>query len=61
MSEQSKLNDWHQSSVKQGLVNLHFSGGEISPTTTAENFCAEANIVNDLIASKQYVSRPDVF
>ena len=54
---------WYDNERKtNGLVDIRYIPGDgICLDTTVEDFAAENNLVNKLIASGNTVNRPDVF
>lgn len=60
--ETTEFHAWHKKEVEEnGLIDIKFAPGDgINRSTTAEDFAAENNRVNRLIASGERVARPDV-
>lgn len=61
-TETKEFSAWYDREVKNGLVDIKFTPGDgIDKDTSREDFTAENNRVNRIIASGTTVSRPDVF
>lgn len=61
-TETKEFSTWYDREVENGLVDIKFTPGDgIDKDTTREDFTAENNRVNRIIASGVTVSRPDVF
>lgn len=63
LTETEKFLQWYKTEKEKGLVEIHFSPGNIRSTTTQEDFFREVNLVNKLNAQGKFVEikRDDVF
>lgn len=63
LTETAKFLRWYEAEKQKGLVDIHFFPGNITSTTTQEDFFREVNLVNDLNTQGKTVeiNRDDVF
>lgn len=62
MTETEEFVLWYNNEKQKGLIDIKYIPGDsINRETTREDFAAENNRVNRLIANNQIVHRPDVF
>lgn len=61
MTETEQFLEWYRLEQKKGLVDIKFYPGNITNSTTQEDFFRELNLINKLNEEGKTIDRADVF